>query len=529
MIGTGMYRIERRDFIKRAVGAVAASLAPIQLVKAIPPFKEDTGSASTGIAAVFLDLHRIHKWDASNGDTWDPFWADDDSLYAFNCDGRGFGQSGMNLAFNKLAGDSPEAIVGSQVNSMAEYGKGGQKEADNATWKACGQECIDGIFYAFVSRNTYGSDSHDSLTRQLAANASLIKSMDRGRTWTRTARENYDKPMWPGKKFGAPFFVHYGRNGGRMHKDASMEYVYACSTNGFWNDGDSLILGRVQRTFLSQLNSADWEYLTGPDGSTPKNWSREITQAVPILDRPAKCGQTPITFVPELGVYLLVSWYNTETMTKWYEPNEMRYDFFQAPHLWGPWTQVGSHTDRFLGPNYHMYGPSICSRFQKRHEGDVEVSLFTSGCPFDDVASSAYKMWHIPLVLNSRSLSSYRTVNASDSEIQYKGAWFPWTTSEYSSLGNLPRATQSKGDWAEFSFVGTGIEYLAEKSMGLGEVEIYFDGEHEGSTSLLLEDFPVFLGITVFSKHHLSPSKHVIRIVNAGDARINVEGFKVFA
>jgi hypothetical protein len=40
-----------------------------------------------------LDLDNLHKWDNSNGDTWDPFWADDDALYAFNCDGRGFGRA----------------------------------------------------------------------------------------------------------------------------------------------------------------------------------------------------------------------------------------------------------------------------------------------------------------------------------------------------------------------------------------------------------------------------------------------------
>ncbi|MGB8029912.1 MAG: hypothetical protein WCF30_09630 [Terracidiphilus sp.] len=529
MNDTGKFGIDRRDFVKRAAGAVSAVLASGHMATAFPAYQGWTDATSTRIADVFLDLHRMHKWDNSNGDTWDPFWADDDSLYAFNCDGRGFGKNGMNLAFNKLVGEAPDALIGSQVNAMAEYGKGGQKEADNATWKACGQECIDGVFYAFVSRNTYGSDSHDPLMRQFAVNASLIRSMDRGRTWIRSARENYDRPMWPGKSFGAPFFVHYGRNGGQVDRDGGMEYVYACSTNGFWNDGDNLVLGRVRRSSLSHLDSTDWEYLSGPEGSNSTNWSRDITRAVPILDRPAKCGQTPITFVPELGVYLLVSWYNTETMTKWYEPNEMQYDFYQAPHPWGPWAQAGSHTDKFLGPKYHMYGPSICVRFQKRRGDDVEVSLFTSGCPFEDVPSSAYKMWHIPLVLRTRPQQSYRLVRASDSQIHYEGAWFPWTTSSEAADDRLPRATQSKGDWAELSFTGTGIEYVAEKSRGLGDVEIYVDGEHQDTTSLLLDDFPVFLGITIFSKQHLSYGNHRIKIVNPGDARINVEGFKVYA
>ena len=63
-------------------------------------------SAAIPITDIQMDLAHIHKWDNSNGDTWDPFWADDDSLYAFNCDGRGFGTQPRNLAFHRLAGDS---------------------------------------------------------------------------------------------------------------------------------------------------------------------------------------------------------------------------------------------------------------------------------------------------------------------------------------------------------------------------------------------------------------------------------------
>ena len=481
------------------------------------------------IADVFLDLNRIHKWDNANGDTWDPFWADDGNLYAFNCDGRGFGSNPMNLAFNKLSGEGPDALAGSQVNPMAEYGKAGQKGPDNATWKACGQECIDGVFYAFVSRNTYGSDSHDPLTRQTAANASLIKSTDRGRTWTPSAQQNYERPMWPGGQFGAPFFVHYGRNGGQVERDGAGEYVYACSTNGFWNDGDTLILGRVLRSQLSRLNSADWEYLSGYDPGATPGWSRSIDRAIPILDRPARCGQTPITFVPALGVYLLVSWYNTETMTRWFEPNRMRYDFYQAPHPWGPWTPAGSADDSFLGPGWHMYGPSICAAFQRRRGDSIELSLFTSGCPFDDVRTSPYKMWRVPLVLKSNPVPSSRFVPATDSGIQYSGMWFPWTTTQDAGGNDLPRATQSKGASAEFSFTGTGIDYIGEKTEGLGEADVFLDGEKQGATSLMVDDFPVLLGVTLYSKQGLVRGKHTLKIVCRTDARINLEGFRVYA
>ncbi|MGA2118820.1 MAG: hypothetical protein ABSH56_29220 [Bryobacteraceae bacterium] len=47
-------------------------------------------AAQPSIAEVVPELDKVHKWNDSNGDTWDPFRADDDNLYAFHCDGRGF-------------------------------------------------------------------------------------------------------------------------------------------------------------------------------------------------------------------------------------------------------------------------------------------------------------------------------------------------------------------------------------------------------------------------------------------------------
>lgn len=491
--------------------------------------QEMKGSTTAmGVAEIFLDIDKIRKWNMSNGDTWDPFWADDDNLYAFNCDGRGFGSKGMNLAFNRLSGESPETLIGTQINQMDEYGESTKKGPDNATWKACGQECIDGVFYAFVSRNIYGSDSKDPLLRQFAANSSLIKSTDRGLNWTRNSRENYERPIWPGPHFGAPFFIHYGRNGGQESRDGASNYVYAVSTNGFWNDGDSLILGRVKRSKLPNLNSADWEYFTGRDGILNSNWSSNTENAGAILDRPAKCGQTPICYVPALEVYLLISWYNTSTLTKWYEPNEIRYDFYQAPHPWGPWTQISSMSDRFMVPGYHMYGPSLCAKFQQRKGEDVMISLFTSGCPFDDVASSPYKMWHIPVCLRTRALPRSQVIAASGKQISYMGSWFPLTTLTDSDIAKLPRATLTRGSAAELSFEGTGVEYIAQKTVGQGRVDIYLDGIQQSDASLDLEDFPALFGVVIFSKYGLPPGKHVIKIVNASERRANLESFRVY-
>lgn len=508
----------RRSFLHGAAAAVGLSFVrPVAMAPAetIRPAR---------ITQVAFDLNHIHKWDNSNGDTWDPFWADDNNLYAFNCDGRGFGTLPRNLAFNKLAGNACTSLEGSPVNSMDAYGRSGLKGSDGATWKACGQECIDGVFYAFVSRNTYGSDSGDPLLRQTAVNSSLIKSNDRGLTWTRSAEENYSHPMWPGPHFGAPFFIHYGRSGGAVRRDHADRFVYATSTNGFWNDGDNYILGRVERRKLADLNSADWSYYTGGDGSHDGNWSRSIADAKPILASPAHCGQGPVCYVPELDLYLLIAWYNTEKMTKWFEPTRMRYDFYQAEHPWGPWTFIDSHPDSFLSSG-HMYGPSLCARFQRREGSSVIVHMFTSGCPFKDIPSGLYKMWEIPLILRTDRIPAKRTVAADDQRVHYHGVW---SSGDASLPGFDPRTryTNAEGASAELEFAGSGIEFLTEKGPEFGDVEIYLDGK---KTALNLEtpNFPRIFGVRAFAAHGLAGGRHRIRIVNTSSRRMALASFEI--
>ena len=510
----------RRTFIKTAAavaaGASCAAQGRLALAAPVP---------SERIRQVFLDLNNIHKWDGSNGDTWDPFWADDDNLYAFNCDGRGFGTQRRNLAFNKLAGEACDSLAGSSVNSMDEYGTSGKKGPDGANWKACGQECIDGVFYAFVSRNTYGKDSGDPLMRQTAANSSLIKSTDRGLTWTRSADENYSQPMWPGPAFGAPFFVHYGRNGGAVPRDRADRYVYASSTNGFWNDGDSYILGRVERSKLPALRSADWSYYTGGDGGRNESWSHRIAEAHPILSSSAHCGQGPICFIPSLNLYLLVAWYNTAKLTKWFEPNRMRYDFYQAEHPWGPWTPIGSHDDSFISSG-HMYGPSLCAKFQKRQGSEVRMSMFTSGCPFEDVPSGLYKMWEIPLILRTEPAPASHAIRADDPRIAYSGRWHGGDN-RLASLDPHTRYTDTAGSSAELKFEGSGVAFYTEKGPEFGQVEVSLDGHPKAAADLATKNFPRISHVQVFAVNGLRKGKHTIRVANTGGSTAAVEEFRV--
>lgn len=115
--------------------------------------------------------------------------------------------------------------------------------ADGANWKTMNSYSVDGVLYMFVTRCLYPWNSGDPEGRHAFQTSSIIKSTDDGRNWTRSAQENYSKPVFPGKRFGAPYFVWYGRDG-KDGVDNADKYIYAVSNDGHFESGDNYVLGR---------------------------------------------------------------------------------------------------------------------------------------------------------------------------------------------------------------------------------------------------------------------------------------------
>ncbi len=278
------------------------------------------------------------------------------------------------IAFNRLEGSNPLELKGVTVNTMPAFsqqdhvkevveqlsGQTWRLGADGCTWKSSGCTSVDGALYWVVARHKYGEFSADPQRRQLAMNASILKATDFGRTWLRSSTENLAAPMFPGSNFATPYFVDYGRH--RPAIDDADRYVYAISNNGFWDNGDWMILGRVPRTRIGQLNAADWEFFAGGKPAGPLSWTPDSSQATPILENHGRLGMTGAAYLPAWRRYLMIGWYypagsgkvaaEASTKTVW--------DFYEAPKPWGPWTQIASHTWTPSG----YYCPVICPKFQ---------------------------------------------------------------------------------------------------------------------------------------------------------------------
>jgi hypothetical protein len=321
------------------------------------------------------------------GDTWVTAWGKDGSLYSPSNDTYGFHRAGdSNVAVNRIIGDDPLRLTGETVNLLSDYGKSTQTLADGCTWKSGGCISIDGVLYLVVSRHNYGETSGDSKRRQTAKNASIIMSSDQGKTWTRSAKENYEHPMFPGSRFATPYFVDYGRNA-KGKVDNADKYVYAMSNNGFWDNGDTMILGRVLRKDLSKLRGSDWEYFAGD-----ANWTKDVNLAKPILDEPSHLGMTGSTYLPAFHCYMTIGWYYPKGSGKLPSAaQETVWDFYQSPKPWGPWTKISSH--RFAPQGY--YGPNICLKFTTNH--GKRLFVVTAG---DWNNHSVYRLTLVPIDLN---------------------------------------------------------------------------------------------------------------------------------
>jgi hypothetical protein len=327
----------------------------------------------------------------NQGDTWVGAWGRDGSLFSPSNDTFGFNRvCNSNIAISRILGDDVLSLGGDTVNTMADYGVSSQLGPDGCNWKSTGCASIDGVVYWALSRHTYGETSGDSHRRQTARNGSLIKSADGGKTWTRSAKENYDHPMFPGSRFSTPYFVDYGKND-FAKVDRADRFVYAISNNGFWDNGDTAILGRVPRKKIGNLDAADWKFYSGGDGGSNEAWVNDSAHAALILNQPNHLGMSGVTYIATYHTYLMIGWYYPMGGGKM--PGASRetiWDFYTSPKPWGPWRKLSSHS--FSPQGY--YCPTVCLKFSSN--GGKRLFAVTAG---DWNDHSVYRLTLVPLDL----------------------------------------------------------------------------------------------------------------------------------
>jgi hypothetical protein len=429
-------------------------------------------------------LGKPHLYMDCTADTFDPFWSADGSLYFLGNDGSGWhNRCSNNLFFNRVTGDDPLNLhrQGETINCMAEYGGWAQKGPDGCTWKSSGTIEVDGSLYLVVGRHRYGTDGSDPFRRQAADRASIIRSDDKGQTWTRSAQENYDQPMFPAGRFATPYFVHYGQGGEAPALHNAERYIYAISNNGFWCNGDNYILGRVARENIARLDPADWTYYTGGDGMDDSAWSPDADQAALIIENPLKCGETGVTFIPAINRYILIAWHYPGDPN--IDAHISHFIYYEAPEPWGPWTAVREDE---INP-YGWYCPRVVNRWQAASEGEVQTVVVTGGDYFE--MERYYKFTVVPLALKTDGkfpeapprlqpkVVRHDHEGAGEFQVEYLGAWE--TRERPGALAGAERFSSNPGDTFTIRFSGSQIRWFASKEDNHGVAAVSLDGGEE--------------------------------------------------
>jgi hypothetical protein len=331
----------------------------------------------------------------SHGDLWSPTWGDDGEIYAASDDTFGFDRAAdSNLAVNRVSG-MPPSLHGVTVNPMWEFGRQTEYLRDDGMWKAMSIASFDGSLYLTVSRH-----SHPLLNAfciQETWDASIIRSDDHGLTWK--GIPELDSAMFPGHAFSTPFFVQYGQDGAGEADEAD-RYVYAVSNDGSWNNGSSMTLGRVARERLSRLDAGDWEFYYGLVNNQPVFRPRHDTGRS-IFRAPGRTSMTGVQYIAALGLYVMPQWHfrhHDDPTRRW---RVTRFEFFQAPHPWGPWSLF--HCQDF---SQSWYNPALPSKFIS--PDGRSMWLFVAGDFMDfhannvtETERSYYGLWVAPVTLET--------------------------------------------------------------------------------------------------------------------------------
>lgn len=489
------------------------------------------------------------RYPRGKGDTLFNTWAADGNIYATSNDTSGFnGTCNSDIAINELAGNDPTQLTAPFVNCMTSFGYKADvaQTPDGCSWKSGGIISVSGTLYLAVSRQGWtGACKNESNGEQPSLNASIVKSTDHGRTWSNgfgiTADAGGAAPRWdaslgrvramfPKQAFSAPFFINYGQDDKPASTaDGGNQYVYAVSDDGYAYDGNYLILGRVLRSKIGNLNAANWQFYTGPpggDGSNPAYWSANVSAATHILTATHQISQPDIQYYPALHSYILTSSYFpfTPSWPSGRSAHSSTFSFYEAPHPWGPWTQFLSKpvtmTVCYIDCQAEntmplgLYDVAQVSKFA-RINGLSDI-IFTSG-DFADPARygdpQLYALHALPLTLSS---SLYQVTDDFSPAITYRGSW---GTSSPELLGTGGQADYlnetlhndaKPGDSASFTFTGTSIQWIGSTNHDHGHASVSVDGGAPATVDTYSPQWDKQK--VLFEKDGLTPGGHTITI-----------------
>jgi alpha-galactosidase len=108
------------------------------------------------------------------------------------------------------------------------------------------------------------------------------------------------------------------------------------------------------------------------------------------------------------------------------------------------------------------------------------------------------------------------TANDTDPGLQHSGsawAYYPARPASFPDVQNDVHATLNNGDAVSYTFTGTGISYLSEKSDGYGLVDVYLDGQLQATVDANAAGVHNLGNQVLFSETGLTAGQHTLRLL----------------
>jgi hypothetical protein len=274
----------------------------------------------------------------SLGDLWVNCWSDDDAVYTTSGDGTGFGALLGDMVVSRVEGRPDDVHNPLQGTTLALGAAVGPTWSGlGYTHKPTGMLCVNGELYLAVQ-------DLRALTFSDAPAATIVRSTDKGRTWSWDTRA----PMFSNYVFTTIMFADFGKD----NEHAPDGYAYAYGLDDDWS---SVYTSRTPQTklYLARVptariqDRASWEFFSGLDSQNAPTWSSDIARRAAVLEDPERLYTAPLdptlkrqnmTTMSQGGVV-----YNAPLKRYIYTTWTMyTYEFYEAEQPWGPWTHFFS-------------------------------------------------------------------------------------------------------------------------------------------------------------------------------------------
>ncbi|MGG1515974.1 hypothetical protein ABE504_11215 [Paenibacillus oryzisoli] len=322
---------------------------------------------STFFSTAFVEEGSIYNTN-SDGDLWPSAWSNDDYLYLANGDGWGWTNQGWSdIVFSRITSGHPDNrnLIGNRINAGIGKVWNTAKCSDGSAAynrKPTGLTSRGGILWLAVQDlNRCPGTRFFGPTFNDAPNATILKSMDKGVTWT----YNTTTPMFSNNAFTTVIFLDWGKDGVDNDPNSTRDdYIYAYGLDYNWRDSFSNSVPDPTKLYLARILATDnvqdlskWQFWTGGLNDGAESWSSfgSIASKKPVLQDDSrvystttsgfpsadikdmtKLSQGSVTYNRALNRFIYLSW------------TEYTYEFYEAPAPWGPWK-------KFLSKDFGPY------------------------------------------------------------------------------------------------------------------------------------------------------------------------------